>query len=90
MLREDYLDRGRHSRAVVEHLCRPATAGHTRIALRSNRQEAFRRLLEKPEVFPEWSRFAGPETLGPIDIHCIQIVIAARWMNSVKWIVRRW
>ncbi|MGO8180446.1 aldo/keto reductase, partial [Rhizobium leguminosarum] len=26
--------------------------------------------------------------LGPIDIHCIQIMTAARWMNPVKWIVR--
>jgi serine/threonine protein phosphatase 1 len=60
----DYLDRGHHSREVIEHLCRPAAAGHRRIALCGNHDEAFRRLLEKPETFPEWSRFAGPETLA--------------------------
>lgn len=27
-------------------------------------------------------------SLGPIDIHCIQIMAAARWMKPVKFAVR--
>ncbi len=60
----DYLDRGPRSREVIEHLCRPAVTGHMRITLCGNHEEAFRRFLQKPEAFPEWSRFAGPETLA--------------------------
>lgn len=60
----DYLDRGRRSREVIEHLCRPTDPGLTRIALCGNHEEAFRRLLEEPAGFPEWQRFAGPETLA--------------------------
>jgi len=60
----DYLDRGRRSRDVIEHLCRPPAAGDKRITLCGNHEEAFRRFLQKPDAFPEWSRFAGPETLS--------------------------
>ena len=31
---------------------------------------------------------AATRTLGPIDIHCIQIIAAARWMKPVKLAVR--
>lgn len=60
----DYVDRGRRSRDVIEHLCRSGDEGFSRVTLCGNHEEAFRRLLEDPGTFPGWLRFAGPETLS--------------------------
>ncbi len=59
----DYIDRGRSSREVIEHLCRPPE-GFERITLCGNHEEAFRQLLAKPAAYAQWLRFAGPQTLA--------------------------
>lgn len=60
----DYVDRGPHSREVLEHLCGPTHPQMVRITLCGNHEEGFLKLLQNPAVVTEWLRFAGPETLA--------------------------
>jgi PAS domain-containing protein len=39
-------------------------------------------------IIPVQFRANHKQGLGPIDIHCIQIMAAARMMNPVKWLAR--
>ncbi|MBW9055954.1 metallophosphoesterase family protein [Rhizobium mesosinicum] len=59
----DYVDRGPSSMDVIEHLCKSTPANIKQVTLCGNHDDAFLRLLEEPDLFPSWYRFAGSETL---------------------------
>lgn len=60
----DYLDRGPHSKDVLDQLITPSLpAGCQMIALRGNHEDAFLRVLDSPAAMPTWLDFGGNATL---------------------------
>jgi serine/threonine protein phosphatase 1 len=59
----DYVDRGKRSRDVLQHLCSPAPEGFHRVALCGNHDDAFLRFLDNPRSHIGWIGFGGEETL---------------------------
>ncbi len=60
----DYVDRGPHSRQVVEALIRlTAVRGCEVVALRGNHEEMLLAFLHNPELGGAWTEFGGNETL---------------------------
>lgn len=60
----DYIDRGFHSRAVIEQLLAPSARGHHRIFLKGNHEEALLTFLEDPQKLREWGNYGGFATLA--------------------------
>nr|WP_132525172.1 metallophosphoesterase family protein [Rhizobium sp. BK376] len=59
----DYVDRGKRSRDVLQHLCAPAPEGFHRVALCGNHDDAFFKFLTAPRTNIGWLEFGGEETL---------------------------
>ncbi|MFZ4125675.1 MAG: metallophosphoesterase family protein [Rickettsiales bacterium] len=59
----DYIDRGLHSREVVELLLAPPPKGHERICLMGNHEEALLHFLDDPNILRDWANFGGYATL---------------------------
>ncbi len=59
----DYVDRGRDSCGVLEHLLRPPPAPLRRIALCGNHEQLFSDFLENPRENMHWLDFGGRQTL---------------------------
>lgn len=59
----DYVDRGKRSRDVLDHLCRPAPDGFHRIALCGNHDDAFLQFVHAPKDNIKWLAFGGEDTL---------------------------
>jgi serine/threonine protein phosphatase 1 len=59
----DYVDRGAHSRAVIEHLLREKLPGFETVHLKGNHEDVMLRFLEDVEIGPNWLAFGGMETL---------------------------
>jgi serine/threonine protein phosphatase 1 len=60
----DYVDRGPHSKAVIETLLTKPPVTEQRHCLRGNHEQALLDFLRDPEVLLEWSQFGGLETLA--------------------------
>ncbi len=60
----DYIDRGMHSREVIDLLIAPPPPGHQRVCLRGNHEETLLRFLEDPSVLRDWANFGGYATLA--------------------------
>ncbi len=59
----DYVDRGPHSRAVIEHLLREPLPGLEAVHLKGNHEEFMVRFLDDVAVGPNWLTYGGMETL---------------------------
>ncbi|MFK3781083.1 metallophosphoesterase family protein [Agrobacterium sp. NPDC089420] len=59
----DYVDRGRDSCGVLEHLLQPPPAPLRRIALCGNHEQLFGDFLENPQDNMHWLDFGGRQTL---------------------------
>ena len=59
----DYVDRGWHSRDVLECLMAPSPCAHERVCLMGNHEEALLQFLREPGVLREWGSFGGYATL---------------------------
>jgi serine/threonine protein phosphatase 1 len=59
----DYIDRGEHSREVVDLLLAPPDDLPAAIMLRGNHEQTLLDCLEAPERLAEWRSFGGLETL---------------------------
>lgn len=59
----DYIDRGMHSREVIDRLLAPPP-GHERICLLGNHEEVLLRFLKDPGVLRDWGNFGGYATLA--------------------------
>lgn len=59
----DYVDRGRDSRGVLEHLLQPPRAPLRRIALCGNHEQLFHDFLDNPQENLKWLDLGGRETL---------------------------
>ena len=59
----DYIDRGLHSREVIDLLLAAPPFGHQRICLRGNHEETLLRFLDDPKVLRDWANFGGYATL---------------------------
>lgn len=59
----DYVDRGPHSRDVVEMLCDPARAPLPSVFLRGNHEQAMLDFLADPVNYAGWLRFGGDATV---------------------------
>lgn len=59
----DYIDRGMHSREVVELLCAPPAPRHARICLMGNHEVTLLRFLNEPTSLREWGSYGGYATL---------------------------
>ncbi|WP_425961595.1 metallophosphoesterase family protein [Rhizobium nepotum] len=59
----DYVDRGRDSCGVLEHLLQPPPAPLRRIALCGNHEQLFSDFLENPQDNMHWLDFGGHQTL---------------------------
>lgn len=60
----DYVDRGGHSRQVIEHVMALRDSGVYEVhALKGNHEEAFLRFLGEAEFGPAWAQHGGAETL---------------------------
>jgi serine/threonine protein phosphatase 1 len=64
----DYIDRGMHSREVIDMLLAPPVQGHTRICLLGNHEDVLLRFLEEPSILREWGNFGGYATLASYGI----------------------
>ncbi|MGG2476787.1 serine/threonine protein phosphatase, partial [Rhizobium sp. BR5] len=59
----DYVDRGRDSRGVLDHLLQAPPAPLRRIALCGNHEQLFHDFLENPQENMHWLDFGGRQTL---------------------------
>ena len=59
----DYVDRGLHSREVVERLLEGPPAGFRAVHIKGNHEQAVLDFLEDPSVGVQWASFGGLETL---------------------------
>jgi serine/threonine protein phosphatase 1 len=59
----DYVDRGPHSRHVIETLMNTPAVGGRRYCLRGNHEEILLDFLAEPGVLMDWRRLGGFETL---------------------------
>ena len=64
----DYIDRGLHSREVLDLLLTPPMQGHERVCLMGNHEEALLRFIDSPAVLREWGSFGGYATLASYGI----------------------
>ena len=58
----DYVDRGRHSRVVIDLLLWRKAQGGV-VTLLGNHEEMMLRALDDPRMFLHWLRWGGSETL---------------------------
>ncbi len=59
----DYIDRGDHSREVIEHLLQGAPASFERVCLIGNHESYLLRFFDDSSVGPSWLANGGHETL---------------------------
>jgi serine/threonine protein phosphatase 1 len=59
----DYMDRGPHSREVIEFLCTARPLGTQRVCLKGNHEQIFLDFLADPTVISSWMGVGGLETL---------------------------
>lgn len=59
----DYIDRGLHSREVIDLLLSPPPQGHERICLMGNHEEALLNFLNQPSTLRSWGNVGGYATL---------------------------
>jgi serine/threonine protein phosphatase 1 len=59
----DFIDRGRHSREVLEYLCRVGGDGLERRFLSGNHEQTLLRFIDQPHIVHSWRRFGALETL---------------------------
>lgn len=64
----DYVDRGMHSREVLDLLIAPAADGHERICLQGNHEEALLHFLTDPQSLRSWANIGGYATLASYGI----------------------
>ena len=64
----DYVDRGMHTREVIDLLLAPPANGHERICLKGNHEEVLLRFLDDPRGLREWGSFGGYATLASYGI----------------------
>lgn len=60
----DYVDRGEQSCAVIERLIQPPRAGHERICLRGNHEQALLDALHDVKALRGWMQYGGLSTLA--------------------------
>lgn len=60
----DYIDRGLHSREVIDQLIARPPSGHERICLMGNHEEALLGFLDDPTTLRGWANFGGYATLA--------------------------
>jgi serine/threonine protein phosphatase 1 len=60
----DYVDRGFHSKEVIDLLLAPSANGHERICLVGNHEEVLLQFLNDPKVMRDWANFGGYATLA--------------------------
>ena len=71
----DYVDRGPHSRGVLDRLLKNPFAGRY-VALRGNHEALLEEFLGNPAIAAQWWRLGGLETLRSFDIS------VRRWMTN--------
>jgi len=59
----DYVDRGPSSYQVIEHLQQPSELGLRRLALCGNHDDIFNKFIDEPELYTDWLRLGGQQTL---------------------------
>ena len=59
----DYIDRGFHSRAVIDLLLKQDWGSLKAVFLKGNHEQTLLDFLKSPEVGPQWIGFGGRETL---------------------------
>jgi calcineurin-like phosphoesterase family protein len=59
----DYVDRGTHSRGVVDLLLGDPVPGFTSVFLKGNHEDSLVRFLSDPEAGPQWFTYGGAATL---------------------------
>lgn len=64
----DYIDRGMHSRQVLDLLLESPAEGHERICLRGNHEETLLQFLDAPEIIRKWVQFGGFTTFSSYDV----------------------
>jgi len=60
----DYIDRGIHSREVIDLLTQTPPKGHERICLLGNHEATLLEFIRTPETIRKWSNFGGFTTLA--------------------------
>jgi serine/threonine protein phosphatase 1 len=84
----DYVDRGKRSRDVLQHLCLPAPAGFQRVALCGNHDDAFLRFLENPQANTDWLKYGGAETLYSYGIDVAYLLGQGRSLDELCSAIR--
>jgi len=93
----DYIDRGDHSRAVIERLLGPAPGGLARIFLKGNHEEMMLRFFDDIAVGAAWLEYGGAATLlsyggrleGSIGVESTLIAVQAELARLVPAAHRR-
>ena len=84
----DYVDRGRSSRQVLEHLAGPPPAGFERISLCGNHDDLFLRFLTDPAAHAGWLQLGGHATLFSYGIDASLILNRPRGLERLAELAR--
>lgn len=79
----DYVDRGKRSRDVLQHLCAPAPEGFHRVALCGNHDDAFLRFVTAPRSNVGWLEFGGEETLYSYGVDAKYLLRQGRGLDAL-------
>lgn len=79
----DYIDRGMHSREVIERL-RSNPFGMPYVALRGNHESVFESFLVDPAVGDHWRRFGGLETLTSFSVPVREMMLGRGYSAASK------
>ncbi len=79
----DYVDRGKRSRDVLQHLCSPAPEGFHRVALCGNHDDAFLQFLERPQANINWLEFGGEETIYSYGVDAKYLLSQGRGVDAL-------
>ena len=69
----DYIDRGLHSREVIEILLNSSWTGVEYVYLRGNHEQTFLAFLQEDSVGRSWLSFGGQATLASYGVHLAKI-----------------
>ena len=79
----DYIDRGLHSKEVIDLLLKPSANGHERICLLGNHEEVLLQFLKDPKVLRDWANFGGYATLASYGV-VIPHAVAPGTIDSMR------
>ena len=84
----DYVDRGPSSSQVIEHLQRPSELGLRRLPLCGNHDDIFSKFIDEPELYTDWLRLGGEQTLLSYGVDIRQLSAGKKgWLGDLRQVL---